>query len=184
MAINSSSTVALENLKGNNTTMNVLTQKIEKDYPEDFVYDTIVAIRERILSMAAQSAIYSNWSDAFARKEVVSAIFNKDWRGNPVFEPEINKTDLMGMTNAQLETIGFRRWSSDETWMIPLFILNYLNPDDVYVSVMGAVTPVREFDTDVRGGMLAYFFTRITEIDADPVMIEDKFGDNSKLIEG
>jgi hypothetical protein len=119
-------------------------------------FELINSIQNRYLISAAQCGAYEKWTDDSVTKEI-REVFNNNGR-RPIIS-NISVDDLKSLTFEQLEILGFRRWDTDENWMVPLYLLKYLKQDDEYTCIDGSKEEVKDFDTDNRAGLLAYYFT-------------------------
>lgn len=112
------------------------------------------SILNKIAGHAAESAAYTSWSHEFARQEVsivwnnADGTFNKSW-------DRISLDKLMKAGHKTLVNLGFRRWDENNLYLIPLWIVNYLQPTKV-TCIDGKEYDLSKADNDVRAGCIAY----------------------------
>ena len=124
--------------------------------------DTITFLRKvllRIASAASQGAAYANWSDDFARKEVIEEWKDERTSSRKPLEKRVTIADLKGVNQVELIKVGFQKWD-DKLMLIPLWAYNYIADGEELISIMGDVKIKGRDETnlDTRGGMLAWGF--------------------------
>ena len=128
------------------------------------IYQQISLIQNDFVIAAAEVGAYcEHWSKDYSIDRLSSLHQNKSrMRENaPHFDYRFTIKDLQGLTPTELFSLGFRQWDNDFSFMIPLYLLNYLEPEDEYKCISGGVEKVKDFDDDHRYGCLAYFFNLV-----------------------
>lgn len=116
-------------------------------------FDTAKTIRRVILTKAAESMNYRNWSTAFVGseiKEIPVIIKNSEW-----FYP-INPSDL---TENEMIELGFSKWSEeDPMYLIPFWLFHFLAEELECGCIDGEKRKFNksEMDNDHRFGCMAY----------------------------
>lgn len=79
-------------------------------------------------------------------------------------------SDFEQFTTDQLFKLGFRQWNDKNSWLIPLWLIIYLDRNEPIVCIDGTVMNLKDdtFDADGRGGCIAYYFV-FEPIDGDMV---------------
>lgn len=112
----------------------------------------VLELLPRVLSLLAQGKLYPNWGAEFSWKET-DKILDK-------FTKEVvGKLSWQDLTIAELDALGFGRWSEEtELRLIPVY-LYWAIPQDIEVTCFdGSTKKLSEADTDNRFGCLAYGF--------------------------
>jgi hypothetical protein len=119
-------------------------------------YEKCQAIRQMIMNRAAEVMAYESWGDDFAAKQIRK------------FPEELaehkNGGDYFGiqpakMNDAQLQELGFGRWSEGNLMrLIPLWLMPFLADEIETECIDGKkkLTKKSEMDNDNRFGCLAY----------------------------
>lgn len=124
--------------------------------PQEII-NRILAIQTRILTTASRVAQYDSWSPAFGKKECKHACSpNKDFGFSEIELLHIE--DLQKLTQEQLHSLGFRKWG-EEIILIPLYLKNFIFPNEVVMSISGEDSTIGKCGKDARGGCIAYGFT-------------------------
>lgn len=115
-------------------------------------YEICNQLRNCVLYQAAEVTAYTSWPTDFAVERLrglPERLKQSSW-----FKP-VNANNL---TQAQMEELGFGRWSEESNLrLIPLWLLPFLQEDIDAECIDGEkVTKVSEMDNDHRFGMLAY----------------------------
>jgi hypothetical protein len=113
---------------------------------------------------AAEIGAYaSSWTPEFSVSCLTEIFDNKHkWKPNEKwFDVEFSQKDFQGLTPDQLISVGFRKWDNDFSFLVPLYLLNYLKIDETYKCISGDAVMVKDFDNDNRYGCLAYYFNLV-----------------------
>ena len=116
-------------------------------------YELALHYRSVVLNAAAMCTTYT-WSSDFAQAELKLA-FDLGHIG----KHGLRCIQLSELKRHQAKKLGFFRWSDDsEMLLIPLWMLSFLLPGTPVICIDGESTFIgsENFDTDVRGGVLAY----------------------------
>ena len=116
-------------------------------------YELALHYRGVVLNTAAMCTAYT-WSNNFAQEEL-----KRTFDLGHVGKYALRCIQLSELKPHQAKELGFRRWSDDsEMLLIPLWILSFLLPGIPVTGIDGESTFIgaENFDTDVRGGVLAY----------------------------
>ena len=121
-------------------------------------------IRRFILNKAAEVMSYTNWSPEFAAawiRDIPETVRNMS---------EFAFINVANLWGDELEELGFGNWSTeDPLWLIPLWIVPFLDPNMEVVAINGEKCKLSDADNDTRGGRLAYGFYGSTEPNPDDV---------------
>ena len=115
---------------------------------------TAYAILNKIAGRSSEAAAYKSWSHVFARQEITIAWENTEGTFNKS-QPRISLKNLMKAGHKTLCNLGFRKWDESGLYLIPLWIINYLQPTKV-LCINGKEYDLSEVDNDVRAGCIAY----------------------------
>lgn len=118
-------------------------------------FEKCCIIRKMLLTRAAETMLYDDWSDEFATKNI---------REYPNDLKKIkNGADLLGiqpaeMSAIQMKALGFGTYSKDNPMkLIPLWLFPFLADKIETESITGEkCTKKADMDTDNRFGYLAY----------------------------
>jgi hypothetical protein len=124
------------------------------------VYENLNILYNSFVVAAAEIGAYEkSWGAEFSVSQI-SRIFNNRNEIDPKkkwFDVEFSQSDFQGLSAEQLTSVGFRKWDNDFSFLIPLYLLNYLNREDTYHCISGDTEKVSDFDNDNRYGCLAYY---------------------------
>jgi hypothetical protein len=118
-------------------------------------------LRSALLTVAmraAMGAAYPTWSDEFARKEV-----RDTWSDT---SEQFTLMELARVPEGVLRNYGFSRWSEeDDLMLVPLWAFNRIADGEHLICIDGtnAIKGTDDVDLDVRGGCLAFGFTKHRE---------------------
>lgn len=113
-------------------------------------YEKCRALRQCILNRAAEVMNYTNWSNDFAAKQIKET-------HNSLSE-QIGEIDIGDLTSAQMDDLGFGRWSDENQMrLIPLWLFQFL-PEIIESKCINGKSMLKksDMDTDNRFGFLAY----------------------------
>lgn len=133
------------------------------------------AVLLNLASEAAQGAAYAkNWGDEFRSKMVDEVWLNTQSIFRPVRKIDLTCEDVFRMTDDERRILGFMSWSdSSDLILIPLWLYNYIADGQIVVDIFGhtAEKGTDKIDLDVRGGCIAYGFSRSANLIEDRVII-------------
>lgn len=138
--------------------MKIITDITSNDHGLDVL--NIAAISVRALSEFMEGCVYKNWSDETAR----SNANNVAKKLKNAFE----QVDFSKCSAHTLELLGFSKFELDgdtrdkdikgSIMLIPLYLYNSISGDTVVYNIFGKKCLMKDADTDVRCGYLAYGF--------------------------
>lgn len=121
--------------------------------------DRLKMIRDSLLNEAAIVAAYPMWSTEFAVGQIREVWSNTRKYRAP--RPPLTIKQLQTMSVPQLLLFGFNRWSeSTNLYLIPLWVVGHIDPNDQVECIDGTVYKLSEADHDVRFGCIAYGFQK------------------------
>lgn len=116
--------------------------------------EQINVLRRNLLTKIGEITAYPSWSDEFCRKEVKEIqIKLLDFLTEKLPTPD----KVPGMTKDVVIDLGFIKWN-EELFLIPLWLVPYLDPESQVISISDEVTSLSMADNDHRMGMIAYGF--------------------------
>lgn len=119
-------------------------------------FQNMLLVMSSILTCAAESSHYSdNWGQDFALENVKEGVFNTGWKP---FEFSFKISDFQKLHVDHLYYLGFRQWNETQ-WMIPLWIVKFIDENEMITCIDGSKVAIRDADHDTRAGCIAYFFT-------------------------
>ena len=119
----------------------------------------LFSVLHELASSAAQGSAYTESWDAEFRAREIDNIWGdladslRKSRGIKVTVSELQELDKQ-----TLLLLGFKRWSMipPRIWLIPLWMYNYINPEEMVTSITGEVLHIQDADLDERVGCLAF----------------------------
>lgn len=114
-------------------------------------YEKCATIRNALLIRAAEVMTYTSLAGDFAVDRIQR--FPSEMK-----EAHEELLDIPGdLTEAEMESLGFRRWGDSDFLLIPLWLFPFLAENIMAVSISGEVVDQKsKMDTDHRFGCLAY----------------------------
>lgn len=118
------------------------------------ISEKLFAIKNSILISAAEVHQYKSWKDGFARNNIEEAFTKSADRIG-----KITVDELRQLSKDELYQHGFGNWDGTLV-LLPIWFYDFIADGEELISIMGNVTIVGKdhFDTDHRGGFLAYGF--------------------------
>jgi len=119
------------------------------------ITDKLNTIRRRVLNAAASVNEYKDhWGTDFSFKELASGLSpNKSFGWEEI--PTLTEDELKSLSRETLYSYGFGNWDG-ELLLIPLWLVNFLDPNMEVTSIMKDKSSLAECDKDVRGGCIAF----------------------------
>lgn len=117
--------------------------------------DKLKTARRRVLNAAASVNEYHNsWGVDFSFKELARGLSNtKDFGYEEI--PVITQDELKQLGRETLYEFGFGNWDG-KLLLIPLWLVNFIDPNMEVTSIMDNKSTLAECDKDVRGGCIAF----------------------------
>ena len=126
--------------------------------------DVLNILRNGLLKLATSAAMglhYTSWDDQTVRKELENA--EKEMTEAAIKADRFNEF-LANSTQEEIDALselGFSRWDDpdDEGYqlrLIPLYAVSLLDPELEVTSIMDSVKKLKDADTDIRFGCIAY----------------------------
>jgi hypothetical protein len=112
---------------------------------------------------AAMGCAYKGWSDEFSRKENDEIWRDKSASLRRALGWRFTRDEILSLSDDDLMNLGFRLWDEKTgIFLIPLWFWNYIAPGEEMTSIDGTTAlSGAEIDMDVRGGCIAYGFSRL-----------------------
>jgi len=96
-------------------------------------------------------AIEYDWTDKFKIKNIIET---KDSIIRPF---ENNLPYINDLTRDQAISLGFKKWSSDNEFLIPLYLKQFINPEQKCFDIFNCIKILKDVDSDHRGGMIGAY---------------------------
>lgn len=120
------------------------------------------ALKNRFINIMAESAVYTKWSNEFARQYVAEFIEK---------QRQLYDFDPYQMTLDELKELGFGQWD-DNLYLVPLWLHPFLKSGVKLTDIGGGSMAVSydekgqcNIDNDTRFGMLAYGISECEALD-------------------
>lgn len=117
------------------------------------VTDKLFALMSWKLNGLCMGPAYS-WEPAYQVKKAEEYYLNSS---NQLSINTFTLVELQSVSTDDLMKLGFRRWSDDDEYLIPLWFLPHLQTGTDLICIDGTKQS-DDFDTDVRGGCIPYYF--------------------------
>jgi hypothetical protein len=119
------------------------------------ITDKLNTIRRRVLNAAASVNEHKDsWSSESSFKELASGLSPNRGLGYEEISL-ITESNLRELDREVLYLYGFGNWDG-KLLLIPLWLINFLDPNMEVTSVMNTKSTLKECDKDTRGGCLAF----------------------------
>jgi hypothetical protein len=123
------------------------------------IIDRLKIARRRALNAAASVNEYKkHWGTDFSFKELGMGFSNVKGFGYEAI-PVITQSELKELDRDTLYEFGFGNWD-DELVLIPLWLVGFMDKSESVTSITGKESTLAECNKDVRGGCIAWGFTK------------------------
>jgi hypothetical protein len=121
--------------------------------------DKLKTARSRVLNTAAMcNECRSSWGDEYCLEELSQGMTNKKGFGFSEI-PVITQGELKELDKATLYEFGFGNWD-DMLILIPLWLVGFMDGNEIVTSISDRETTLDQCDKDVRGGLIAWGFSK------------------------